>query len=124
MIDVIKSIVYDRLKDYIDKDVRSVPAPTESAYPFVTYKLTMIDNTEQDRDDYMLEISCWDKDQISHARVIDLANKVQQALRNWKHIDENVVIMANRPNIGEIPDSDETIIRYDVTSILRTYRRD
>lgn len=124
MIGIIKSCVYGRLNEFLDKPVESVPAPSNAKFPFVTYKLTLIDNTEQDRDDYMLEISCWDKEQISHARAIDLANKVQRALRNWKHIDDNVVIMASRSNIGEMPDSDLTIIRYDVTSILRTYRRD
>lgn len=100
------------------------PAPKDATYPFVTYKLLPISNTEKDRDDYTLEVSCWDKaESPSHARVVELADEVRSALVNFRHLDEHNLIIASRPSVGYIPDPDETIKRYDVTSTLLTYRR-
>lgn len=99
-------------------------APEGASFPYVVYKLTPISNTEKDRDDYTLEISCWDKPEgPSDKRVLEIADAVRESLINWRHLDGHNLIFPERPSMGYIPDPDEMIKRYDVTSILKTYRR-
>lgn len=99
-------------------------APEKATYPYVTYKLMPVDNTEKDRDDYTLEISCWDKSEsTSHARVMQVAESIRKALLNYRHLDDNILIIIGRPNVGYVPDPDALIKRYDVRSIIKTYRR-
>jgi hypothetical protein len=99
-------------------DGREVPTP----FPYVVYKLLPIQNTEKDRDDYALEVSCWDKSE-SDLRVMELAESIRTDLVNFRHLDEHNLIIVTRPNVGYIPDSDAEIKRYDVTATLLTYRR-
>lgn len=83
-----------------------------------------ISNTETDRDDYTLEISCWDKPEgTSDARVLEMADSIRKSLIYWHHLDEYNLIMLNRPSLGHVPDPDASIKRYDITTLLRTYRR-
>jgi hypothetical protein len=95
-----------------------VPTP----YPYVVYKLLPIQNTEKDRDDYTLEVSCWDKSN-SDINVIQIADSVREALVKFRHLDGFNLIIVSRPNIGYVPDPDAEIKRYDVTATLLTYRR-
>jgi hypothetical protein len=99
-------------------------APQTASYPYVVYKVLPVSPTEKDRDDYTLEVSCWDKSEsTSHAKVVELAENVRRALLNFRHLDENNLIIVSRPNTGYIPDPDELIKRYDITATLMTYRR-
>lgn len=100
------------------------PAPQDATYPYVTYKLSPVGNTEKDRDDFMLEVSCWDKSEsTSHVRAMQLADSVHQALTNFRYLDEKALIIVSRPSMGGRPDPDPLIKRYDVTAIIKTYRR-
>lgn len=121
----VRTAIYQQLNTVHDYPVRSVPVASTQQYPFITYKLTPVDSTEQDRQDYMLEISHWDKSEsTSHTRVVEMADKSHEAIRGFRHLDEHVFIAAERmPAIGEIPDQDIEVKRYDVTTTLRTYRR-
>lgn len=95
-----------------------------SAYPYVVYKLSPVDNTEKDRDDYDLEVSCWDKSEsTSHVVAVELADKVRDALVNYRDVNEHQLLIVSRPSMGYIPDPDEEIKRYDVTANIKTYRR-
>lgn len=99
-------------------------APETASFPYVVYKLLPIQNTEKDRDDYTLEVSCWDRvDGTSSARVTQLADDIRGALVNFRLLDIHNLIIASRPSVGYVPDPDEQIKRYDVTSTLMTYRR-
>lgn len=99
-------------------------APQSSTFPHVVYKLMPIDNTEKNRDDYSLEVSCWDKSEgTSHMRVVELAEKVRDALLDYRDLDDYNLLIVSRPSMGYIPDPDEQIKRYDVTATLMTYRR-
>ena len=101
-------------------DGRRIPTP----YPYVVYKLLPVSPTEKDRDDYTLEVSCWDKSEsTSHVRIIGIAKGIRQALLMFRHLDEHNLIIVSRPNVGYVPDPDELIKRYDVTATLMTYRR-
>lgn len=99
-------------------------ATQDAVFPYVVYKLTPVAPTESNRDDYMLEVSCWDKSEsTSHARVLEIAGNVRSALTDFQHLDDHNLMFFSRPNLGYIPDPDEMIKRYDVTAITKTYRR-
>lgn len=121
----VRPAIYQQLNKVHDYPVLSVPVKQSQQYPFITYKITPVDNTEKDREDYMLEVSCWDKSEsTSHSVVLGMADKTMEALQGFRHLDENIFIMCDQlPNVGEIPDQDTEIKRYDVTTLLRTYRR-
>lgn len=113
-----------RIKEFTDNDVYNGQADEKATYPYAVLSLSAIDNTESDRDDYTLTVKCWDKSQSpSHARAVALAEQVRKALLRYRHLDDNGLIIVSRPNVGEIPDPDEQIKRYDVTSVIKTYRR-
>lgn len=110
----------NRAPEKVWKDGKLVPTP----YPFVVYKILPMQSSESGRDDYTLEVSCWDKsDDTSYIRVIEIANAVRDVLTGFRHLDEHNLIMTDRPTVGYIPDSDDLIKRYDVTVNLMTYRR-
>ncbi|MGJ9384255.1 tail completion protein gp17 [Salipaludibacillus sp. CF4.18] len=97
-----------------------VPTP----YPYVVYKLLPMSNRESGRDDYNIEVSCWDKSTgTSHATVMELAERVNDSLLEFASLDEHNLVAVSRPNIGYVPDPDAEIKRYDVTAMIRTYRR-
>ncbi|WP_077622001.1 tail completion protein gp17 [Sediminibacillus massiliensis] len=99
-------------------------ASQNGAFPYVVYKLFPVDPTESGRDDYTLEISCWDKGEgTSHGTVVEIAEQVRQSLLDFRLLDEHNLIVATRPSVGYVPDPDELIKRYDVTTTLLTYRR-
>lgn len=99
-------------------------APSDAEYPYVVYKVLPVQNTEQDRDDFNLEISCWDKStSTSHGRVVDIADAIKLNLKRFRHLDEHNLMIFSSPSVGYIPDPDEQVKRYDVTSTLLTYRR-
>lgn len=114
----------NRIREYTDKQVFNGQASDGANYPYVVIKLGPIDPTEKDRDDYMLTVSCWDKrESPTHAHAVALAEEVRNALVDYRLLDENQLIIVSRPSIGEIPDPDEQIKRYDVSAMLKTYRR-
>lgn len=99
---------------------KKIPTP----FPYVVFKLMPISNTESDRDDYTLEISCWDKNEgTSDAKVLEIAESIRKDLISWIYIDDNILLFMDRPSLGNVPDADSMIKRYDVTTILKTYRR-
>lgn len=113
-----------RIREFTDYDVYNGQANDNTTYPYAVIKLGPVDPLEKDRDDYMLTVSCWDKSQSSsHARVVSLAEEVRSALLEYRHLDEDGIIIVSRPSVGEIPDPDTQIKRYDVTSLIKTYRR-
>ncbi|WP_419893279.1 hypothetical protein [Oceanobacillus kimchii] len=123
MIPVIQA-VYAQLNGVHDVPVVQSPASSTQEYPFITYKLLPIDNTEKDRDDYTLEVSHWTKSaNSSHVPVLQLADKSFQALIEFRYIDNHVQIFNTRPFMGHVPDPDTQIKRYDVRTTLKTYRR-
>lgn len=116
--------LYQRINNAHEYGTYQGQAPQKEPYPYVTYKLMPVDNTEKDRDDYMLEVACWDKSEsTSHARVMDIAESIRKTLLNYRHLDENILIIVGRPNVGYIPDPDALIKRYDVSATIMTYRR-
>lgn len=120
----LKKSVYQRINDAHDYKTYDGIAAEKATFPYVVYKVTPIESTETGRDDYTLEISCWDKsDATSHMRVTELADSIRNALVNWQHLDEHNLVFVTRPSLGYIPDPDATIKRYNVTCILKTYRR-
>lgn len=99
-----------------------VPTP----FPYVVYKLLPVQNTESDRDDYTLEVSCWDStdsNTYTSTRVEEIADNVKQALTRFRNLDNKNLVITSRPNIGYIPDPQEKIKRYDVSCTLMVYRR-
>lgn len=114
----------NRIKQYTDKAIYTGQASESATYPYAVLTLSPIDNTEKDRDDYTLTVSCWDKSESpSHARVVSLANEVRDALLNYRHVDDYGLIIVSRPSVGNIPDDDTQIKRYDVNALIKTYRR-
>src|SRR5690625_2984968 len=113
-----------RIREFTNKQVYNGQADDDAKYPYAVIKLGPIDPTEKDRDDYMLTVSCWDKrESPSHAHAVALAEEVTNALLDFRHLDDNLLIIVSRPSIGNIPDPDEMIKRYDVTALIKTYRR-
>src|SRR5699024_4665200 len=99
-----------KVRGFTDKQVFNGQADDGATYPYAVIKLSAIDNTEKDRDDYMLTVSCWDKSQSpSHAKAVNLAEEVRSALLDYRHLDENQLIIVSRPNVGEVPDPDTQI---------------
>ena len=120
----VMAVIYQQLNNVDEYETYNGIAPQKAVYPYRVYKLMPITPTEKDRDDYMLEVSCWDKSEsTSHVRVIDMAERTRQALLRFRHLDGDNLIVVSRPNVGYIPDPDEMIKRYDVTATLMTYRR-
>ena len=120
----VMAVIYQLLNSVDEYETYNGIAPQKAVYPYRVYKLMPITPTEKDRDDYMLEVSCWDKSEsTSHVRVIDMAERTRQALLRFRHLDGDNLIVVSRPNVGYIPDPDEMIKRYDVTATLMTYRR-
>lgn len=118
------TVLYQRINSAHEYNTYRTQAPEDATFPYVVFKLMPISNTENDRDDYTLEISCWDKSEgTSDARVLEIADNIRKSLIYWRHLDDHNLIMPNRPNLGHVPDPDNMIKRYDVTTILRTYRR-
>lgn len=114
----------NRIREFTDKEVYNGQASDDAKYPYAVIKLGPIENTEKDRDDYMLTVSCWDKRvSPSHAHTVALAEEVRKALLNFRHLDDNQLIIVSRPSVGNIPDPDTQIKRYDVTALIKTYRR-
>ncbi len=121
MIELMKAL-YTQINNAHAYKTYRTQAPDTASYPYVVYKLLPIQNTENDRDDYTLEISCWDKSN-SDINVIQLADSVREALVKFRHLDGFNLIIVSRPNVGYVPDPDAEIKRYDVTATLLTYRR-
>ncbi|WP_444545955.1 tail completion protein gp17 [Virgibacillus salexigens] len=118
------SILYQTVNNAHDYKTYNGQAPQSATFPYVVIKLLPVAPTEKDRDDYNLEISCWDKsDDTSLVRVQNIANDIRDALLRFRHLDNSNLLMTNRPYIGYVPDPDELIKRFDVMMILRTYRR-
>lgn len=93
-------------------------------FPYVVFKLKPIQSTEKDRDDYMLEVSCWDKPQgTSDELVMTIASQVRDVLTKWRNLDDFNLVFPSRPTLGSIPTEDDQYKRYDVTTLLKTYRR-
>lgn len=114
----------NRVREFTNRDVYNGQAKDGANYPYAVIKLSPVDNTEKDRDDYMLTVSCWDKrESASHATAVGLAEEVRNALVDFRHLDENNLIIVSRPSVGNIPDPDTMIKRYDVSAIIKTYRR-
>lgn len=114
----------NRIKEYTDNEVYNGQAKDGARFPYAVLNLGPVDSTEKDRDDYFLTVSCWDKSESpSHAKVVNLAEQVRSALLNYRHLDDNQLIIVSRPNIGNVPDPDTQIKRYDVSAIIKTYRR-
>ncbi|WP_117168872.1 hypothetical protein [Paraliobacillus sediminis] len=133
MIDLLP-VIYQQINNAHDYKTYPSPAPAEitlkdgskipTPYPHATYKLLPVDGTENDRDDYTLEVSCWDRSEsTSHAIAIGIAEDVKQALKRYRHLDEHNLIITSKPFVGLVPDPDEQIKRYDVRTNLLTYRR-
>ena len=90
-----------RIREYTSREVYNGQASDKAKYPFAVIKLGPIDSTEKDRDDYSLTVSCWDKrESPSHAQAVALAEEVRSALINFRHLDENNLIIVSRPNVG------------------------
>jgi|SRR5690625_3736187 len=118
------TVLYQRINSAHEYETYRTQAPENATYPYAVFKLMPISNTERDRDDYTLEISCWDKSEgTSDARVLEMADDIRKSLIYWDHLDDHNLIMPNRPSLGYVPDPDAQIKRYDVTTVLRTYRR-
>lgn len=103
------------------------PDGTEKSitFPYVVYKLMPVAPTEKDRDDYNLVVSCWDKSEDnSLVRVQEIADDIRNSLIRFRHLDHHQLIIASRPQVGYVPDPDELIKRFDVMTILKTYRRE
>lgn len=114
----------NRMREYTDRSVYSGQAPESAVYPYAVATLTPVENTEKDRDDYMLEVRCWDKrESPSHSYAVALAEQVRSALLNFRYLDEKYLIVVSRPSVGNVPDPDAQIKRYDVTALIKTYRR-
>jgi|SRR5690625_4703505 len=116
--------IQNQIKSKTSREVYNGQADDKAKYPYVVVKLGPVDPTEKDRDDYMLTASCWEKRKSgSHATVVALAEEVRNALLDFRHLDDNQLIIVSRPSVGVVPDPDEQIKRYDVTAIIKTYRR-
>src|SRR5690625_3891470 len=117
--------LYKQIDGAHEYDTYRTQAPEDATYPYVVFKLYPIDNTEDGRDDYMLEISCWDKSESpSDKRVLELADSIRKALTNSRHLDDrNLIYPSKKPSLGYVPDPNDLIKRYDVGSLLKTYRR-
>lgn len=118
------AVLNNRIKEFTSHEVYSGQASDKANYPYAVLKLSAVDNTEKDRDDYMLTVSCWDKnEQPSHSRAVGLAEDVRKALLNYRYLDEHQLIIVGRPAVGNVPDQDTQIKRYDVTALIKLYRR-
>lgn len=116
--------IYQQINNAHEYETYNGQAPQKAKYPYVVYKLLPVSPTEKNRDDYTLEVSCWDKSEdTSHVRVVGIAENVRQSLLKFRFLDDHNLIIVSRPNVGFIPDPDELIKRYDVTATLMTYRR-
>ncbi|WP_373894462.1 DUF3168 domain-containing protein [Virgibacillus sp. CBA3643] len=116
--------LYQRINEAHEYSTYKNMASQTATYPYVIYKLLPISPTESGRDDYTLEVSCWDKlEGTSFVEVEAIASKVRDALLDYRYIDDHNLIITSRPNVGYIPDPDDAIKRYDVTATLMTYRR-
>lgn len=114
----------NRIKEYTERGVYSGRAPDKAVYPYGVLTLSPVENSEKDRDDYTLRVSCWDKrESPTHSYAISLAEEVRSALVDFRHLDDKYLIIVSRPSVGHVPDPDEQIKRYDVTSLIKTYRR-
>lgn len=123
MIPIIDAI-YAQLSSVHNVPIVPSPASATQEYPYISYKLLPIESTENDRDDYTLEVSHWTKTQYtSNDEAMILADKSKVALTRFRYIDEYVQIFNTRPFMGYVPDPDNQIKRYDVTTTLMTYRR-
>ncbi|MGM8212636.1 hypothetical protein ACLIBH_07560 [Virgibacillus sp. W0430] len=123
MMDVM-TVLYQQIDNAHNYQTYRTQAPEGADFPYAVYKLSPIASTETGRDDYMLEVSCWDKPEgTSDKRVLELADNIRTALINFMNLDNSNLLFMDRPYMGHIPDSDAQIKRYDVTTILKTYRR-
>ena len=117
-------VLYQLIDNAHEHETYNGEAPQSAAYPFAVYKILPMQSSESGRDDYTLEVSCWDKsDSTSHTGVIQMADAIRGSLVGFRHLDEHNLIITDRPTVGYIPDSDDLIKRYDVTVNLMTYRR-
>lgn len=120
----LKKILFNQINQAHEFSTYNNKAPQVANYPYAVYKIMPIANTEANRDDYMLEISCWDKNEdTDFTRVTQLATDIKQSLEYFRHLNEHYLVVVSRPNIGYVPDSDDLIKRYDVTAMIMTYRR-
>src|SRR5690625_5280500 len=120
----LKQALYSQLDSANEYPLYDTQADREAVYPYLIYKLLPIDNTVSNRTDYTLEVSHWDKPEgTSQIRVSEMADSTFEALKNFRFLDDNNLIIAGFPNIGHIPDNDPQVQRIDVTSTLQTYRR-
>lgn len=116
--------LYQQINNAHDYATYQGQAPQDATYPYVVYKLLPVESTEKDRDDYTLEVSCWDKSEsTSHVKVVVLADMIRKELLHFRVVDEKQLIVVSRPNLGYVPDPNEQIKRYDITATIMTYRR-
>src|SRR5690625_6777695 len=75
----------NRVRELTSKEVYNGQADDDAIYPYAVIKLSLVDNTEKDRDDYMLTVSCWDKrPSPTHAHAVALAEEIRNALLNFR----------------------------------------
>src|SRR5699024_6571519 len=122
MIEMMK-VLYQTIDNAHDYETHNAQAPTDATYPYAIYKVLPLQSSEKDRNYYTLEISCWDKGETSHTRVLQMAEDIRRAILGYRHLDKYNLIIVDRPTLGYVPDSDAKIKRYDVTANLKTYRR-
>jgi len=117
--------LYQRISNAHEYETYRTQATQDAKFTYVVFKLERIVSTESDRDDYTLTISCWDKSESSSdKRVLELADSIRKALTDWRQLDDHYLIFPSRkPSLGYVPDPDATIKRYDVRTLLKTYRR-
>lgn len=114
----------NRIKNFTNKEVYNIQAVDDAKYPYVVIKLNGIDNLEDDRDDYNLTVTVWDRNNSnSHAQSVEVVEEVRKALNNFKYSDDKVFFFIGRGNTGNVPDPDQHVKRQEFNALLKSYRR-
>ncbi len=99
-------------------------APQEAVYPFVVYRLPTSTETEERREDFILEVDVWDNPPDgSTVTLQQLADEIDRALHRTVYLDPGGkwITMIYRINRMMVPDPDPEIRRRQLRYDLRTY---
>lgn len=103
-------------------------ANQNATYPYIVFKLPNSNNTESDREDFIVEVDLWDDKTFwrsveDSTRIYDEVTKVDDAIKKTRILNEHHLLIFSKVNQLALPDPDENIKRIQLRYEVKQYER-
>ncbi|TYS91898.1 hypothetical protein [Rossellomorea aquimaris] len=108
--------------------VYDTQANQNAVYPYIVFKLPNSNNTESDREDFIIEVDLWDDKTFWQSledteRLYEEVSKVNDAMKKARILNEHHLLIFSKLNQLQLPDPDENIRRIQLRYEVKTYER-